>query len=197
PEHAAPSAAATPIRSALLTCRHPGLSPLRASALGGTDGALIAEDFPTLADALRDFGYLTAAIGKWHLGLDWTLRDGTTRRIDPDEEFHPAMEADGWDVDYSQPFQNGPLQRGFDHFVGISGSLDMLPYCILAGDRAEPIPSETKSPLVTSQRPGPAAPGWEDDEVDPRFAQEAVDWLRRTTPHGAQDPPRLLYLATA
>src|SRR5699024_11411537 len=47
-----------------------------------------------------------------------------------------------------------PLQRGFDHFVGISGSLDMPPYCILAGDRAETIPSETKSPLVTSQRPG-------------------------------------------
>lgn len=194
--HAA-SAVCTPSRYALLTGRHPWRSPLRSAVLGGTDGALIAEDVPTLADALRDFGYLTAAIGKWHLGLDWTLRDGTTRRIDPDEEFRPAMEADGWDVDYSQPFQNGPLQRGFDHFVGISGSLDMPPYCILAGDRAETIPSETKSPLVTSQRPGPAAPGWEDDEVDPRFAREAVDWLRRTTPRGAQDPPRFLYLATA
>src|SRR5699024_5101306 len=36
-----------------------------------------------------------------------------------------------------------------------------------------------------------------DDVMDPRFAREAVDWLRRPTPHGAQDPPRFLYLATA
>ncbi|ATG50467.1 arylsulfatase [Brachybacterium vulturis] len=194
--HAA-SAVCTPSRYALLTGRHPWRSPLRSAVLGGTDGALIAEDVPTLAGTLRERGYLTAAIGKWHLGLDWQLRDGTRRRIAPEAGFRPSMEADGWDVDFTEPFENGPLERGFDHFVGISGSLDMPPYCILSGDRAETVPTEEKTPRVTSQRPGPAAPGWVDADVDPRFAREAVDWLRRTTPVGPQDPPRFLYLATA
>lgn len=194
--HAA-SAVCTPSRYALLTGRHPWRSALRSAVLGGTDGALISEDVPTLADALREAGYRTAAIGKWHLGLDWTLQDGRRRRIDPARAFRPSMEADGWDVDYTEPYENGPLERGFDHFFGIAGSLDMPPYCFLTGDRVETEPTEPKHPLITSQRPGPAAPGWLDEEVDPRFAEEAVDWLRRTTPIRPDDPPRFLYLATA
>ncbi|MGP5056523.1 sulfatase-like hydrolase/transferase [Brachybacterium paraconglomeratum] len=174
----AASAKCTPSRYTLLTGQHAFRSPLRSAVLGGTDGALVAEDAPTLTDGLREFGYLTAAIGSWHLRLDWTLRDNRARRADPYEEFRPAMEADGWEVDYSQPFQNGPLERGFDHFDRISGSLDIPQYCVLVGDRAETDPTEAKSPLVTSQHPGPAAPGWEVD------APTASDW---SAPDGAPD----------
>lgn len=194
--HAA-SAVCTPSRYALLTGRYPWRSPLQSGVLGGTDPALIPRSIPTLANALHELGYLTGAFGKWHLGLGWTLRDGSVRRLDPEKPFEPQMEANGWDVNYSQPFHDGPLERGFDTFFGISGSLDMPPYCFLREDRAETIPSVPKDPLVTSQRPGPSAPGWIDEDVDPRFAQEAVAWLERTTPRGPGDPPRFLYLATS
>jgi len=39
----------------------------------------------------------------------------------------PLLDGSGWDVDYAQPYRNGPLDLGFDAFFGIAGSLDMPP----------------------------------------------------------------------
>ena len=61
----------TPSRAALLTGRYPVRSGMTSRVNGvlfpNSTGGLPAEEV-TLAEVLRDRGYATAAIGKWHLG---------------------------------------------------------------------------------------------------------------------------------
>ena len=54
----------------------------------------------------------------------------------------------------------------------------MPPYCFLDQDRTLGVPDREKEIYVSSQRPGMQTPGWRDDQVDVRIAQEACQWLR-------------------
>lgn len=61
----------TPTRAAFMTGRYQhrvGLETVIAPALGNADKGLSPEE-PTLPRYLRDAGYTTALIGKWHLGM--------------------------------------------------------------------------------------------------------------------------------
>src|SRR2546425_863010 len=69
---------------------------------------------------LKQHGYHTACIGKWHLGMDWTLKPDSEKFNDNTEKG-----ADGWRVDFTKPIRNGPNSLGFDYFFGIGASLDM------------------------------------------------------------------------
>lgn len=63
----AASPSCSPSRAALLTGRYPVRAGFR-WALGPEEEHGISADEWTLAEALREVGYRTAAIGKWHLG---------------------------------------------------------------------------------------------------------------------------------
>ena len=110
-----PSAVCTPTRYGLLTGRYSWRTRLKNWVLWGYSKSLIEPERTTLASLLKDAGYRTAAIGKWHLGLQ-----------DPNE--------DGPFVDYAQPLIPGPTTLGFDRFFGIPASLDMDPYLYVEDD---------------------------------------------------------------
>lgn len=172
----ATSAVCSPSRYSLVTGAYPWRSPLQSGVLGGADPSIIRDGQTTAAGLLRDAGYRTGAFGKWHLGLGWTRTDGS-RASAFDEGWQSDMQGSGRDIDYRVPFQDGPLDHGFDRFFGIAGSLDMPPYCFLDQDRTVGIPDREKQPLITSQRPGLTVDGWRDDQVDLEVVAAAREWM--------------------
>ena len=65
----APSALCSPSRAALMTGRHPYRTGIRSWIPGGS-GIFLVKDEITLAETLKDAGYETSHIGKWHLNSD-------------------------------------------------------------------------------------------------------------------------------
>ena len=161
----ASAAVCTPTRYGLLTGRYSWRSRLQSGVLWGWDTALIEPGRLTVAALLKQHGYDTAAIGKWHLGMDFAPHDPPSPTADPS---YP-------DVDYTKPIQNGPLTRGFDYYFGISASLDMPPYVYIENDRFTAVPDAVFS--------GPANPGPIDSkgfahaEVLGRLAAKAVEYV--------------------
>jgi len=71
-----PSTVCTPTRYGVLTGRYGWRSALKQSVLFGYEPPLIEPDRLTAAAMLKTAGYHTACIGKWHLGLGYSAKEG-------------------------------------------------------------------------------------------------------------------------
>ena len=182
------SAVCTPSRYSVLTGRYCWRTRLKHFVLGGFGSPLIEEGRETIASLVRRRGYRTAAIGKWHLGLDWYDTEGNPLR----ESDSDGWEIDGTAVDYGRGFDGGPCDLGFDEFFGIAGSLDMPPYCFLEGRAPQVIPTAVKEHYYPQQREGMQAENFEETEVDLTFIRRAEEFIQR---QGSSGEPFLLYLA--
>lgn len=175
------SSVCTPTRYGLLTGRYNWRSPLQQGVLGGLSPRLIEPDRATLASFLKRNGYQTACIGKWHLGMDWAVKPGkqvTRFGIEPREQV--------FNVFYDRPIANGPNAVGFDYFLGISASLDMVPYAFIENDRVTQLPTEDRDFLMMDgrdeggrTRKGPAAPGFDAVDVLPMITEMSVEFIAR------------------
>ncbi len=170
------SAVCTPSRYSILTGRYNWRSRLQSGVLGGEGEPLISPARLTVGEFLKRHGYMTAALGKWHLGLRFDKRD------------------------FAKPISDGPQQHGFDYFFGISASLDMPPYAYIENDHFTEIPSATKefpsfmygtNAVPGPHRLGPAVPGFEAVDVLPKITSKAVDYISK---RGADKKPFFLYV---
>jgi arylsulfatase A-like enzyme len=167
-----PSAVCTPTRYGILTGRYCWRSRLKSGVLWGYDRALIEDGRLTVPGLLKQAGYATAGIGKWHLGLGGEEK-----------------------TDYTKPLRPGPVTHGFDEYFGIPASLDMEPYVYFENDRVvEPPTAHTEGknhPRGVFYRPGPMAPSFRHEEVLPTLTRKAVEFIQERAKRPEQ--PFFLY----
>tara|TARA_R110002111_G_scaffold262851_1_gene341775 strand:+ start:18729 stop:20393 length:1665 start_codon:yes stop_codon:yes gene_type:complete len=179
------SSVCTPTRYGILTGRYNWRSRLKSGVLWGLSRRLIEPDRLTVPEMLKQHGYYTACVGKWHLGMDWTLKQGGFAT----EQSYNKKTNPGWEVDYSQPIQNGPNSVGFDYFFGISASLDMPPYVYIENDRSQGIPTVTKAFF----RDGPAHKDFEAIDVLPRITDKTVELIDQHATAAKTGKPFFIY----
>lgn len=179
----ASAAVCTPSRYSLITGRYNWRSCRKSGVNGGFDKSIVERDRVTIAHMLKEQGYNTACIGKWHLGWDFSV----TKDYKPAEGFNVP---DG--IDYTGPVKNTPVEYGFDYFYGIAGSTDMPPYVYVENDHVTAIPDHTTRNMDTKAfwREGPCAPDFSHVDVLPNFTRRV---LAKIEEYSRSDIPFFVY----
>lgn len=186
------SAICTPSRYALLTGQHHWRK--FHDIVNSFEPSVFDPERLTLPEMLRDKGYATACIGKWHLGWDWNAikNPGAT----PEERGNDKQASYlASDFDWTKPIPDGPLAHGFDYYFG-DDVPNFPPYAWIENDRvvqvptvpyaADPVPEEGNA----EGRPGPMVEGWRQDAVMPTLTAKAVEWIGA---QAGQEKPFFLY----
>ncbi len=120
----APSAVCTPTRYALLTGQYAWRHPPGSRILSGVAPLSIKPGSLTVPALLKQVGYATAAVGKWHLGLG----DGPT--------------------DYNREIKPGAREVGFDYSFIIPATGDRVPCVYVENGRV--VGYDSKDPIRVS-----------------------------------------------
>jgi len=186
----------TPSRYALLTGRHHwrdfhGI----VNALGQS---IFDDQRLTLPEMMRQRGYTTACIGKWHLGWDWDA----IRKPGAAQREMGAGKRKVWGpeaFDWNKAIPDGPLAHGFDHYFGDT-VINFPPYCWIEDDRVVQAPDTLQDASKWKKikegnwecRPGPMASDWDPYENVPTLTKRGVDFIRA---QAESDEPFFLYFA--
>ena len=186
----------TPSRYGLLTGRYCWRTVKKTGVMVAEGDCLIKDGRITMASMLRDNGYATAMVGKWHLGMDFP-GDSASR-------------------DWTQPVRDMPLDKGFQYFYGIPASLNYGVLAWFEGRHAKVpptvftakkpnkrhldyriMPPYQESPKATQQVLGKlgmeVAPDFIDNQCLTRFTDKAIEWME-TRVSAKDEKPFFLYL---
>jgi len=186
-------AVCTPSRYSLLTGRYSWRTSLKKGVLQADGPCLIEKDRMTIASLLKENNYNTAMVGKWHLQMEFAGELGKGR-------------------DWSKPFTDGPIDKGFDYFFGIPASMNYGILTYLENDKVldPPVLWTKKKKDITPRtyRMTPpyeneigegkawieVAPSFNDELVLEIFADKAVEYINKATEDAKKGKPFFLYL---
>ncbi len=184
------SSVCTPTRYSILTGRYSWRTKLQRHVLDGYGKPLITADRMTVPSLLRENGYTTAMIGKWHLGLGIGTIDGQKAKAKYGLKqkrnkgaFKPEELSN---IDWKKPIGGGPVDLGFDSWYGIPASLDFPPY-VWIRDRNW-VGEGTHSKAF--HRDGPASEDFEAIDVLGKLADESVKFIKEYK----SDKPFFVYM---
>lgn len=129
---------------------------------------------------LRGLRKEPAAIGKWHLGWDWTHKEGKAKTVD--------------NIGFTKRVANGPTDRGFDYFYGLT-SPSGPPYLYMVNDMAEKQPNtrfEESGGGLYKIKGGIGHSDWSADGMQPHLADKMLEYLDENKD---SDKPFFLYMA--
>jgi arylsulfatase A len=198
-----PSALCSPTRYGLLTGRYAWRTRLQKFVLLSYDPPLIEPTRMTVASLLKKSRYETAWVGKWHVGLLWSTKDGSPAEDTIDRTAPARRNTDGkrqWIIDFSKPVRGGPTSLGFDYFFGTSACCTSdPPYCFIENDRTVVVPTRMNREEwrgLPGFVPGPMADDWSETDCDFTLTRKAIDFIDG---HLKQNPknPFFLVLSTS
>lgn len=169
------SAVCTPSRYSILTGRYPWRSSLKSGITESYSTDIIEPGRMTVPSMLKQAGYYTAGVGKWHLGL-----------------------GSGEKTDYTKPLIPGPVSNGFDYYFGIPVTLDMGPYLYFENDHVVEQatiadPGTMNTPPGERVRPGERAPHFDREQCLPFLTDKAIEVIKDRAAH--PEVPFFLYFA--
>lgn len=186
-----PSTVCTPTRYSLMTGRMAFRTGYRGVFTGAGGPCLIEKERLTLPGMLQKQGYVTACVGKWHVGLTFLDKEGKPiikNGLEPVQR-----------IDYTRRIPDAPIHRGFDYFFGTAccPTTDWL-YAWIEGDKV-PVPPTTildrkplpKHPYSRDNRPGMIAPDFNLEEVDLVFLEKSKKFLEA---HVKKTPDKPFFL---
>ncbi|MDF7799271.1 arylsulfatase [Pontiellaceae bacterium B1224] len=158
------SSVCTPTRYSILTGRYNWRSELQKEVLMGFDPPLIEADRTTVADVLKQSGYNTACIGKWHIGLGMPTINNA-----------PMNEEGLTNVDWNGKITGGPVDLGFDYFYGIAASLNIPPYVYIENDRFV----SDEIVMQKTGRKGPKGKNFDNVQTLPVLTQKTIQFINQ------------------
>ncbi len=186
-----PSSVCSPTRYGLLTGRYSWRTRMQEWVIAVYEPPLIAKDRPTMASLLKQQGYHTAIIGKWHLGWNWAGPQPSRMT-----EVGNGQKNLSWD--FTKPVLGGPTQRGFDYFFGVDLP-NLPPFAFIENDHllVQPTAKYVLDKNEGVNLPGgfigaPMAPGWRMQEILPEITRRAV---RHIHEYAKKDEPFFLYFS--
>lgn len=167
-----PASICSPTRYGFLTGRYPWRSSMKFGVVNPNDPLIIDPDRVTLADVLKNHGYQTAAIGKWHLGY------GNKKPVDHTGKLTP-----------------GPLDLGFDYHFGVPQNHGDMWGVYIENDQVYGLKSKEKYTFsrnyYRTRYIGIDAPQRVNKDVTPELADKAVEWMKKQD----RNKPFFLYFA--
>lgn len=188
------SSVCTPTRYGIMTGRYAWRTHLKNGVIMGYDQALIEDDRLTVGSFLQKQSYDTALIGKWHLGWDWTLKNGEKNVSTPNRWNILQSNANDENVDFSKPVTRGPdTNGGFSYYFSACGSLDMAPYVYVENNMPLSVPTKTTVSRTKYGwwRKGMTADDFKHDESTPEYMRRSIAYIKEKA---KTDKPFFLYI---
>lgn len=200
----APSATCTPTRYALLTGQYAWRRP-GTGILPGNAALIIPPGSVTLPSVMKQAGYTTGVVGKWHLGLG-----AQTGKQDWNAEVKPGPREIGFDYSFLIPATGDRTPCVYLEDQRVVGLDATDPLQVSYGTKIGTEPTGRENPELLKMKPshghdqtivngvsrigymtGGKAARWVDEDIADTITRKAVSFIEKS-----KDQPFFLYFAT-